>query len=301
MPFHIRELTVKDLNEALSLAWSVFEKFEAPEYTQEGIEEFRKSIYDESFLSKLRFYGAFIQDTLAGIIAVRNEGNHIALFFVAPEYHRQGIGRQLFQTVLEKYHPEKVTVNSSPFAVSVYRRLGFCETNKEQVVNGLRFTPMEFTPIRRIDEQNRSRINDFIKEHWYSLEMVVRGETINMGNVEGFFTENDEHISGLITFRAFETALEILSLDSVFERQGIGTRLLEAVVREAKRLSCDRIVLITTNDNLNALRFYQKRGFDLLHLYRNAVDDARKIKPDIPLSGNDSIPLHHEIELERRL
>ena len=64
---------------------------------------------------------------------------------------------------------------------------------------------------------------------------------------------------------------------------------------------CKNIVLITTNDNLNALKFYQKRGFDLSRLYLNAVDEARKIKPDIPLSGNDGIPLHHEIELEKRL
>ena len=61
---------------------------------------------------------------------------------------------------------------------------------------------------------------------------------------------------------------------------------------------CSRITLITTNDNLAALKFYQKRGFDMVRLYRNAVEQARKIKPMIPLLGYDDIPVRHEIELE---
>lgn len=58
------------------------------------------------------------------------------------------------------------------------------------------------------------------------------------------------------------------------------------------------IVLITTNDNINAIRFYQKRGFDMAHLFRNAMDISRKLKPEIPLIGENSIPLRHEIEFE---
>lgn len=73
--------------------------------------------------------------------------------------------------------------------------------------------------------------------------------------------------------------------------------MLNEVIREAKEIGVEKIRLITTNDNLPALRFYQKRGFDMVHIYRNALEQARKIKPEIPLIGMDGIPLKHEIEL----
>lgn len=90
----------------------------------------------------LRIFGAFKNDILVGVIATRSEGTHIALFFVDGKYHRQGIGKKLFQTVLSNNSSGKMTVNSSPYAVPIYHKLGFCDTDKEQVVNGLRFTPL---------------------------------------------------------------------------------------------------------------------------------------------------------------
>ena len=77
-----------------------------------------------------------------------------------------------------------------------------------------------------------------------------------------------------------------------------GTELLNKAIHKARNIGCYRIMLITTNDNLNALRFYQKRGFDIVKLYRNAVDVSRKLKPQIPLIGMDNITIKHEIELE---
>lgn len=76
---------------------------------------------------------------------------------------------------------------------------------------------------------------------------------------------------------------------------------MNKAVSEAERRNCSRIMLITTNDNLNALRFYQKRGFDMVRLYQDAVNEARKIKPEIPLLGDYDIPIKHEIELEKKL
>lgn len=82
------------------------------------------------------------------------------------------------------------------------------------------------------------------------------------------------------------------------ENQGIGSKLVETVINEAKERKCHKIVVITTNDNINAIRFYQKRGFDMAHLFRNALDISRKLKPEIPLIGENDIPLRHEIEFE---
>ncbi|MBD5402675.1 GNAT family N-acetyltransferase [bacterium] len=90
---------------------------------------------------------------------------------------------------------------------------------------------------------------------------------------------------GLITYIVYNDILEITSLDSLRENQGIGSELVATVIHEAKERKLQKIVLITTNDNINAIRFYQKRGFDMAHLFRNAMDISRKSKPEIPLDN----------------
>ena len=102
----------------------------------------------------------------------------------------------------------------------------------------------------------------------------------------------------MITYIVYDNILEVTSLDSLQENQGIGSKLVDAVIREAKDRKLQKVVLITTNDNINAIRFYQKRGFDMVRLFHNALDVSKKIKPEIPLIGEDSIPLRHEIEFE---
>lgn len=141
--YTVREIRQEEIEKALCLVWQVSQEYEAPDYTKEGIEEFYKSIHDEQYLSRLCWYGAFVQERLVGVIATRNEGTHIALLFVDGKYHRQGIGKRLYQAARSMNDSGRMTVNSSPYAVPVYHRLGFRDTGAEQVVNGLRFTPME--------------------------------------------------------------------------------------------------------------------------------------------------------------
>lgn len=128
---------------AIELVWNVFMEYEAPEYSAQGIEEFRKSIHDSQYLDMLRWYGAFMDQKLAGVIATRNGGSHIALFFVDGRYQGQGIGKHLLEMAVSDSSAGRITVNSSPYAVPVYHRLGFSDTGAEQTVNGIRFTPME--------------------------------------------------------------------------------------------------------------------------------------------------------------
>lgn len=153
---------------------------------------------------------------------------------------------------------------------------------------------------RRVTEKNRNMINDFIINHWYSTTMIIRGKEIDMTSVDGFYSSDEDEIVGLITYLFDEKSnvMEITSLDSLRENQGIGTILLNRVIEEARKLKCRKIILITTNDNINAMRFYQKRGFDMVHLFHNALEISRKLKPEIPLIGENSIPLMHEIEFE---
>ena len=152
--------------------------------------------------------------------------------------------------------------------------------------------------IRPIDQTDRKQVDAFIVRQWYTMHMVVHGERIDLGSAEGFCACDGDAITGLITFRVRGKEMEILSLDSLHEHRGTGTALLNAATEKARNSGLERIMLITTNDNLSALRFYQKRGFDLVQIRRNALEQARKIKPEIPLIGMYGIPLKHEIELE---
>ena len=110
----VKEIEPGKTEDALRLVWNVFQAYEAPDYTKEGVEEFYRSIHDENYLSQLCFYGAFVQGKLVGVIATRKEGTHIALFFVDGKYQERGIGRQLFGAVRAKHPLAKMTVHSSP-------------------------------------------------------------------------------------------------------------------------------------------------------------------------------------------
>jgi ribosomal protein S18 acetylase RimI-like enzyme len=82
----------------------------------------------------------------------------------------------------------------------------------------------------------------------------------------------------------------------------VGTALVEYAAREAGRRGCTRLWCTTTNDNLDALRFYQRRGFRLLALRPGAVDRARRaVKPQITAVGAYGIPLRDEIDVQRPL
>lgn len=150
----------------------------------------------------------------------------------------------------------------------------------------------------RISSLNRNLVDEFIEQHWYTTTMIIRGKEIDMTKTEGFYFSKGEDIIGLITYIVYDNILEITSLDSLQENQGIGSKLVDAVIHEAKDRKLQKVVLITTNDNINAIRFYQKRGFDMARLFHNALDISKKIKPEIPLIGENSIPLRHEIEFE---
>lgn len=141
----IRQILEKDRAKALELVWNVFVQYESPDYSKEGIEAFYQSvIVNEDYINNIVMYGAFEENEIKGVIATGNSGNHIALFFVDGSYHKQGIGKSLFQKVLAESTDDEITVNSSPYAVEVYRHLGFCETDIEQTEDGIRYTPMKY-------------------------------------------------------------------------------------------------------------------------------------------------------------
>lgn len=155
--------------------------------------------------------------------------------------------------------------------------------------------------IAKIDNSNRGAVNSFILKNWYTTKMVVRGKEYDLSKASGAVAFEDENIIGLVTYIIYDDTLEILSLDSVRENKGTGTALLQEAINSAKEIGCKRVAVITTNDNINAIRFYQKRGFDMIKLHYGAVGKARLLKPEIPLVAQNGIPITHELEFEMKL
>jgi len=107
----------------------------------------------------------------------------------------------------------------------------------------------------------------------------------------------DGTLAGVLTYVIDGDACEVLTLHAAHRHRGSGTALIAAIEALAREAGCTRLWLITTNDNVDALRFYQRRGFDLVRVHRDAVTRARLLKPTIPLASN-GIPMRHELELE---
>lgn len=138
-------LTNKNINEVIQLIKQTFLEFVAPDYDESGIKNFFKFAEDEDLLKQLVFYAAFQNDKITGILAVDVKLNHICLFFVDKDLQNTGIGTALFKSFLNEFMPKAVTVNSSPFAVKVYEKLGFTVTGSRRVSDGIVYIPMRYS------------------------------------------------------------------------------------------------------------------------------------------------------------
>ena len=150
IPIEFRKVIYGDEEQVFDFIKTVFNQFVAPEFTEEGIEEFMKYIQPGALVRHLRKnHFALMASTgsaIIGVIVVR-DFDHIALFFVDGQYQRKGIGRELLDSavkVCERHDPSntRLTVNASPNSIDAYRRLNFEPNDTEQCVNGIRFIPM---------------------------------------------------------------------------------------------------------------------------------------------------------------
>ncbi len=169
--------------------------------------------------------------------------------------------------------------------------------------------------IRPLERSDREWVAHFLDESWGTTQVVSRGKAVYGHLLPGFIAERSanaadddesedpdevEHI-GLVTVHVTEKECEITTLNSLTERMGIGSALVAAVENWARDAGFERLWLITTNDNLAALKFWQKRGYELVTIHRNAIAEARRIKPQIPITGLNGIIIRDEIELEKRM
>jgi GNAT superfamily N-acetyltransferase len=163
---------------------------------------------------------------------------------------------------------------------------------------GIKTKVVKSFQIRPLDKEDRIWTTGLLKEWWAGPMIVTRGKVHRTDRLPGLVVVEKGKPAGLVTYRIDRAECEIVTLNSLSEGKGVGSALIDAVKDIAARAGCQRLWLVTTNDNTRALRFYQKRGFLLVAVHRNAVEKSRKLKPEIPLTGNDGIPLRDEIELD---
>ena len=148
LEYKIEELKLENLEEAINVIEDTFMKFEAPDYSKQGIESFFKfanyETIKENFSKNMKMYVAKVNEKIVGVIGYR-DNSHINLLFVLEEYQHNGIAKALYNLVLENCknaNTKRMTVNSSPYAHNVYLKLGFIDDNQMQEVDGIKFYPM---------------------------------------------------------------------------------------------------------------------------------------------------------------
>lgn len=174
--------------------------------------------------------------------------------------------------------------------------------------------------IRPLIREDREWVARFLDEHWLTTQIVSRGKVLYGHLLPGFVAERllppdtvpqseDEDSTevnplvrmekvGLLTYNLEGKECELVTINSLAPNLGIGSAMVEQLRLSAKEAGIKRIWLVTTNDNLDALRFYQKRDFELVAVYRNAIEQSRRLKPQIPILGHYDIPIRDELELE---
>lgn len=152
----IRKIKANEVEAAMALALEVFMEFEAPDYGLEGVETFKKDIVENpEYIENAKkglcpIYAAFDGEKMVALMGMRSSKTHINLVFTKKEYHRRGIARAIFAYLLNDLlseNPElkEITLNSSPYGLSFYLKIGFIPLTEEKQMNGIRYTPMKYT------------------------------------------------------------------------------------------------------------------------------------------------------------
>jgi len=149
-----------------------------------------------------------------------------------------------------------------------------------------------------ICDADRGEVADFIERHWGSKISMSHGKAHYPHQEQGFVERRDGAIVGLLTYHIDEEGMEVLTLNSTMEGAGIGSSLMLNAIEAARKKGCRKIWLATTNDRLRVIDFHQRLGFRITAVNLGVVDEARKVKPQIPGIGERGIPIHDEVIME---
>ena len=155
--------------------------------------------------------------------------------------------------------------------------------------------------IRKTEEADYPAVRQLLTERWTAPEIMLDNEMVDASRLPGYVAFDGTELVGLVTLIKRDSEWEILTLDSINRWGGVGSQLLDAVVTEARSRSVPRLTGRTSNDNLDAFRFYQRRGFRFERIGQGVIDKERAQKPGIPLRGDYGIEIRDEILFARTL
>lgn len=155
--------------------------------------------------------------------------------------------------------------------------------------------------VRPLRDDERGWLEQELIRLWGTAQLISRGHIHEAAELPAFVCEDGDEPAGVVTYVIHDRQCELVTLNAFEDGRGVGSALLAAVAEKATAHGCCRLWLVTTNDNLRALAFYQRRGLRLAALYPGAVDETRRIKPNIPLVAENGIPIRDELVLELAL
>jgi ribosomal protein S18 acetylase RimI-like enzyme len=239
---------------------------------------------------------------VVGFACLQSDGEiqaHLSLIAVEAAHRRRGIARALIAEALARAGGERIDLVTDS-AEAFYERLPHRRMAGYRLYSpsGPEASIREAPHVRQVDDADRAWVAEMLAQRWGSTYVVSRGRRHDASGLAGMLAEIDGERLGLATYRIEGDEVEVVTMDALVEGRGIGAALLRAVAEFAGTGGCRRLWLVTTNDNLDALRFYQRHGLRLVAVHRSAVDQARVVKPQIPEVGALGIAVHDEIELE---
>ena len=155
--------------------------------------------------------------------------------------------------------------------------------------------------VRPVEAGDRAWIDELITREFGAPIVVSRGQVHRPSELDGFIAEVEGARAGLVTLHVDGQDCEVVTLNSIVQGRGYGWALMDAAEQYARTHGCRRLWLITTNDNTRALRFYQRWGMRIAAVHAGAISESREIKPELPVTGDDGIPIRDEIELVKEL
>jgi GNAT superfamily N-acetyltransferase len=138
-----------------------------------------------------------------------------------------------------------------------------------------------------------------MRERWHGPFVVTKGVIHDTRQLEGIVACEDGHVRGLLLFCQNDSQIEVVTLDALEQRRGIGRMLLDAISRCAQLRRTQRLWLVTSNDNVGAVAFYTRCGFRLVAVHLDAITKARELKPDIPSVSANGVEIRDELEFEK--
>jgi hypothetical protein len=145
---------------------------------------------------------------------------------------------------------------------------------------------------------DRTFLEDLLRLRWSGGALMLRGKIVHPKDVEALAAYRDGRLAGVATWRLEGPVMYLVTLNNISDQRGVGLALLDAMKTFGREKGSALLRVIVTNDNLNALGFYQRRGFRIIAVHTGAIDVIRGMMPQIPEMGANRIPIRDEIELE---